>query len=75
MDVKVLKIAAETLKISMEDALSNSEEIEKDSLFYFWNPIRGGVAVLVDAEGEKLAASSAIGFEKHLQAYRDGKRN
>lgn len=75
MDASILKTAAEVLNISLNEALTNYEEIADEKLHYFWNPIRGGVSLIINDEGEKLAASSSISFEQHLQAFKNGRRN
>lgn len=75
MNKEIVSIAANVLKISVEDAIKNSKEIPEYNLMYFWNPIRGGLSVIVNQDGEKLAAASAVNLEKHLQAFLDGKRN
>lgn len=75
MNKEIVSIAASVLKISVEDALRNSKEIPNYNLMYFWNPIRGGLSVIINKEGEKLVATSSVNFEKHLKAFLDGKRN
>ncbi len=75
MNKKIITTAAETMKVSVDVAEENFKELPDMDAYYFWNPIRGGIAVIVGRDGEKLAASSGINFEKHLQAYIDGKRN
>ncbi|SCW51001.1 hypothetical protein SAMN02910400_01064 [Lachnospiraceae bacterium C10] len=75
MNKQILKIAAETMKVPIEVAENNYKELPERNAFYFWNPVRGGIAVIVGANGEKLGASSGISFDQHLQAFVDGKRN
>ncbi len=71
----ILLVAAQTMKVSTEEALKHYKQIPGLNAYYFWNPIRGGIAVIVDEEGERLGATSAISFEKHLEAFKAGKRN
>lgn len=75
MNKRIITTAAETMKVSLEVAEENYKELPEQDAYYFWNPVRGGIAVIVGRDGEKLGASSGISFEKHLQAYIDGKRN
>ncbi len=75
MDKSIVKIATEVLKIPAEVVEQNCKELNEHQAFYFWNPTRGGIAVIVGKDGEKLAAVSGVSFEKHLKAYLEGKRN
>lgn len=75
MNNEIIEIAAKTLHISTAEAQKNYKEIEDTNAFYFWNPVRGGLAVIIAENGEKLAATSSVSFERHLQAFLSGKRN
>ena len=75
MNNNLIKIAAEAMKISEEKAVENYKQIENSNAYYFWNPVRGGIAVIVNEDGEKLSATSAISFQKHWDAFQSGKRN
>jgi len=75
MNKKIIDIAAGVLKISVEEAEKNSKAIPEIEATYFWKPTRGGGAVIIDSNEEKLAAGSAISFDAHLQAFLEGKRN
>ena len=75
MNKQILKIAAETMKVPIEVAKENYKELPDQDAFYFWNPVRGGIAVIVGTDGKKLGANSGISFYQHLQAYVDGRRN
>ncbi len=75
MNKRILTTAAETMKVSPEVAEENCKELPEQDAYYFWNPVRGGIAVIVGRDGGKLGASSGISFEQHLQDYIDGKRN
>lgn len=50
-------------------------EVPEINGYYLWEPIRGGVSAIVDRNGEKLYAGSAISFEEHLKAFKDGRRS
>ncbi len=68
-------LAAQVLKVSQEEANRNNKAIEDIDARYYWNPQRGGLHVIIKPNGEKLAASSSISYEKLLKAFKDGKRN
>ena len=75
MNRKIFEIAAQAMHIPVENVQNHYKTVDGINAYYFWNPIRGGLAVIVSEEGEKLAATSSVSFEKHLQAFLDGKRN
>ena len=75
MDKKILELVTTALKITEEDALKNSEPLPDLDATYFWNPIRGGSSVIVNSNGEKLTAGSAINLDVHKKAFLEGKRN
>ncbi len=75
MDKKISEVAASAMKVSVDEAIKHCKEIPEIGAYYFWNPIRGGISVIVDANLEKLAATSSVNFEKHLVAFKDGRRN
>lgn len=75
MDNKIIEIAAMSMKTTFEEAAKHNKPIPDINAFYFWNPVRGGISVIVSENGEKLAASSAVSFQKHLDAFVAGKRN
>ena len=75
MDEKLFEIAANSMKSPLETAKTNCKEIPEIDGYYFWNPVRGGISVIINRDGEKLAATSSVSFEKLLAAFIDGKRN
>lgn len=75
IEEKIIELAATVMKTSVEDAKVHSKEIPEIAAYYFWNPIRGGISVIINSDGEKLAATSSVNYEKHLKAFIDGKRN
>lgn len=75
MNKDIFEIAAQALGISVEDTRKNYKVVDGINAYYFWNPVRGGLAVIVSEEGEKLAATSSVSFKKHVQAFLNGKRN
>ena len=75
MNSKILEIAAKTIKTSVKVAEEHKKEVPEIDGWYVWNPVKGGIAVLINAAGEKLAATSGISFEQHLKAFQNGRRN
>lgn len=75
MDNKIIEIAAKAMKIPTEKAKENFKELTEINAFYFWNPARGGISVIVNSNGEKLAATSAVNFNSHLEEFKKGRRN
>lgn len=75
MNSKILEIAAKAIKTSVKEAEMHQKEVPEIGGWYVWDPARGGIAVLINAAGEKLAATSGVSFEKHLKAFQDGRRN
>lgn len=75
MNEQVFEIAAKAMKVSLEDAMQHYKVLDDIHAYYFWNPMRGGISVIVDDSGEKLAAASAVNFERHKAAFVSGKRN
>ena len=75
IEENILKAAAAAMNTAPEEAIKNCREISELNAYYFWQPVRGGLALIIAASGEKLRASSAISFEQHLKAFKEGKRN
>ena len=75
MNEEMLLKASEILKISREEAKKNSKPIPDEGAFYFWNPTRGGLQMIIKDDGDKLVLGSAFSFEKTLAMFREGKRN
>ena len=75
MNDEILKTVSALLKFTEEEAAAHMKALPEHHAFYFWNPRRGGGAVIIAENGEKLGATSAVSFEKHLNAFLAGKRN
>lgn len=75
MKNKLLEIAAATLNIDSKDIKDNYKELPEINACYFWVSGRGGTSVIVNANGEKLSATSRVSLEKHIEAFKNGKRN
>ena len=75
MDKKILEIACSVLKMSEQDVLKNHKRLDDINAYYFWCPQRGGLSMIVNDKGEKLAASSAISFNRLFTDFNNGRRN
>jgi hypothetical protein len=75
MNNEIIEIAATVLQVTTEDAMKHSKPLPDLDATYFWKPSRGGSAVIIKSNGEKLAAGSSISLDAHKQAFLDGKRN
>jgi len=75
MDIKILELAAKAMKITTDAAAEHCKEAPEIGGWYFWNPVRGGISVLINAAGERLAASSGVNYDQHLKAFKNGRRN
>lgn len=75
MNETMIEIAANALKTSKEEVVKHYREIPEISAAYFWDEKRGGVSVIVGEDGSRLGATSAVSYEKHLAAFKAGKRN
>ena len=75
MDDKIIQIAAETLGTDIETVTTNYREIPEINAWYFWEPVRGGVSVIINSSYEKLSATSGVEYEEHLREFANGKRN
>ena len=75
MNSIIIELAAQVMKVTVEDAANHCKKIPEIDAYYFWNPVRGGIAVIVSENGEKLAATSSVSYERHVTAFVDGKRN
>lgn len=65
----------EKLQMDKNDIIKNCKRIENENATYYWNPMRGGIALIVSDDGSYLGATSSINFDKHLEEYKNGRRN
>ena len=72
--MEIIDYVCELLKLSKEDALKNSKKVD-ENLTCYWNPIRGGMSLIVDNEGNYLAATSSVNFDELLEEFKKGNRN
>lgn len=75
MDNKIIEDVVKKLHMSVEDVKKYCKEVPEIDGYYFWQPFRGGISIIINNVGEKLCATSSISFEKHLKAFKEGKRN
>ena len=75
MNKEIIEIAAKVVKLPEDEVVKHYRELPEINAYYFYNPIRGGIGVIVDENLEKLGATSRVSFERHLQAFKDGRRN
>ncbi len=75
MTNKLLLTVTSALGVTSEDAKRNCKEIPEINAFYFWSNQRGGKAMIINENGERLIASSAIRYDDHVKAFVSGKRN
>lgn len=72
--MEIIDYVCELLKISKDEAMKNNKKVE-EKLTYYWNTNRGGGSVIVDDEGNYLAAVSSVNFERLLEEFKKGERN
>ena len=72
--MEIIDYLSELLKMSKEETKKNSKELE-NNLTYYWNPERGGISLIVDNEGNYLAAASSVNFDRLLEEFKKGDRN
>lgn len=72
--MNIVEQVSKILDLSVEEVVKNSKKID-DNLTYYWNPARGGVSLITDAEGNYLAATSSINFEELLEQFKNGEKN
>lgn len=75
MENKIIKSASYVLELPEEEVQKHCKEVPEINGYYFWNPVRGGLSVIINKDGEKLGATSSINFEEHLKAFKEGRRD
>lgn len=63
------------LNMNKSEILKNNKRIENESATYYWNPSRGGICLIVSDDGSYLAAASSVNYDRHLEEFKNGKRN
>lgn len=69
-----IQLAANLMKLSMEQAQEYGGMIPGSDAFYLSVPQKGGGSLIVASDGSVLYAGSAMGFDEHYQAFQNGKR-
>ena len=64
-----------TLKLTPETIGEHTKALPEEDATYYWNPVPGGLAMIVGKDGRKLLAPTCIGLERQLEEYIEGKRN
>ncbi len=72
--MEIIDYVSKILELSKEDTLKNSKKID-NNLTYYWNPMRGGISLIVDDKGNYLAAVSCVNYDKLLKDFKNGQRN
>ena len=75
MNKEVLDVVTGIFQVTPEEAQKHSKPLDDLDATYFWQTARGGKAMIIKSNGEKLIASSAVSFEDHKKAFLDGRRN
>ena len=75
MDRTLLEAAAQAIRVVPEEAEKHCRVVPEINGYYCWNPVRGGLSVLINADGERLIATSSVSFAKHLDTFLSGRRN
>ena len=73
--LELLEIAAKALNTDLDDIKKNCKELPEMNAYYFWTSGRGGISIIINADGEKLRATSRVSLERHIEAFKNGKRN
>ena len=66
---------AKILDVSVEELNNNSKKLDDINATYYWNPIRGGISIIVAEDGSYLAATSGVNFDTLLEEFKKGRRN
>ncbi len=69
-----IALAAKLLNLTTDEVQANSDIIPELSALYVSIPIKSGESLIVGNDGQVLYADSSIGYTKHLEAYKEGKR-
>ena len=75
MNKHIVESIKGVLGLSDAEVEKNCKELPEINAFYFWSSSRGGNAVIINEDGERLIANSAVRFEDHVKAFKAGRRN
>lgn len=68
-------IGREVLGVDKDVVKQRNKYVAETEAWYCWSPERGGKAVIIAPDGERLAANSSIPFNKHVEKFKNGRRN
>jgi hypothetical protein len=71
---KQMEIASKILKITEQEILEYSFEIENTDAIYISVPVKGGDSLIISADGEVLYANSSVSFDEHVSEFLAGRR-
>lgn len=63
------------LNMKSVDIYFNNKRIEDINATHYWNPSHGEISLIVADDGSYLRAASGVTFDKHLEEFKNGKRN
>ena len=63
-----------TLNIDEETFNKCQKKLDEINGWYFWNPQRGGLSMIITENGEKLVANSSISFKRQYHDFIKGKK-
>lgn len=69
-----VQLAARLLRLTYEETRECSRTIPETNCLYLSVPTKGGISLIVDADGSVLQAPSSMGFTRHYAAFVNGKR-
>lgn len=75
MKGNIAEMASQVLGMTVEEVTLHHKRVPEIDGYYIWNPTRGGRSMLVSRDGDRLVATSAIGYSRHLSDYLAGRRN
>jgi hypothetical protein len=71
---RLVSLASKYLSVPVGELRKNTKELPEIGAVYFWESVRGGGSILVGIDGSVLYAISAVSFDDHVDAFKDGRR-
>jgi len=71
--IEMIDLGAKLLKASRDEVEKNSGMIDEQTLYISF-PVKGGKSLIVSTDGTVLYASSAVGYSRHLEEFKKGRR-